>query len=100
MKSVTKLCLKALTRLNQTQSKLLNTICQKQKKHPKQDLPSEETPPETARAAHVSPQGQTLQQPKVKKPLSTTRMHLKSIRVILGNYYYHHLYDSTKAVSP
>jgi len=35
MKSVTKLCLKALTRLNQTQSKLLNTICPKQKKTPK-----------------------------------------------------------------
>jgi hypothetical protein len=28
MESVTKLCLKAMTRLNQTQSKLLNTICQ------------------------------------------------------------------------
>jgi hypothetical protein len=33
--SVTKLCLKAMTRQNQTQSKLLNTICQKQKKTPK-----------------------------------------------------------------
>jgi hypothetical protein len=32
MESVIKLCLKAMTRLNQTQSKLLNTICQKQEK--------------------------------------------------------------------
>jgi len=66
MKSVTKLCLKALTRLNQTQSKLLNTIC------PKQELPSKKTPPETARATHALPQDKPLQQPKARKPLGTT----------------------------
>jgi hypothetical protein len=32
MESITKLCLKAMTRISQIQSKLLNTICQKQKK--------------------------------------------------------------------
>jgi hypothetical protein len=61
-----------MTRLNQTQSKLLNTICQKQKKHPKQDLPSEETPPETARAAHAPPQDNPCNRLKQEKPLGTT----------------------------
>jgi hypothetical protein len=74
MESVIKLCLKAMTRLNQTQSKLLNTICQKQKKkkHPKQDLSSEETPPETARAAHAPPQDNPCNRLKQEKPLGTT----------------------------
>jgi hypothetical protein len=44
----------------------------KAKKHPKQELLSEETPPEMVRAAHVPPQDKPLQQPKARKPLGTT----------------------------
>jgi hypothetical protein len=42
------------------------------KKHQKQDLPSEETPPETARAAHAPPQDNPCNCLKQEKPLGTT----------------------------
>jgi hypothetical protein len=74
MESVTNLCLKAMTRLHQTQSKLLKKYNLLQaEKHPKQELLSAETPLETAHATHAPPQDIPLQQPKTRKPLGTTK---------------------------
>jgi hypothetical protein len=74
MESVTNnLCLKAMIRLNLTQSKLLNTICQKQEEHPKQKLSLEEN---TTRDGAYSTRAATRRSPtagEYQKPLGATR---------------------------
>jgi hypothetical protein len=45
----------------------------KSKKNSKQELSSEEPPPETARVTHAPPQDKPLQHLKTRKPPGTTR---------------------------